>query len=259
MHDWGTLGNRPKKDLDKVKCSEIHHWGPDWWATEFVGGRSKLADGKTRVWRNWRLCLCPNEEHHAPGNDIQIGPDGNPTTPLDRKYCTTCPVFCGQLLRKLQDEEDLPFRIWRHWRPQTFGFGQHNHPNIVTLARQWLVNQGEMVWDTPFCPHGGRKALAAWCELLNVHYWEGVHVYGDLEDVWRKYYQPGLPMSNNYNHRDQSLDPQIAAAALKKFRRFLGRERPPEPLPAHVPRGERALLLMSRALGLYDDVLRLYA
>ena len=246
MHDWGTLGNRPKKDLDKVKCSEIHHWGPDWWATEFVGGRSKLADGKTRVWRNWRLCLCPNEEHHAPGNDIQIGPDGNPTTPLDRKYCTTCPVFCGQLLHKMQSNQGLPFRIWRRWT------------NIVNLAKQFLVNQGEMTWDDPLCSHGGRKALAAWCQQLVVHYWEGMQVYGDLESVWRQYYQPGLPQSDGYNIREQSTDPLIATSALRKFRRFLGRERPPEPLPSNIPRHEAALMIMSRAFGLYGEIRRLY-
>jgi len=260
-HDWCTKGNRSSEDLDRVRFSTEHHWdltpGQVCWTTSFVGGRAKLHGRKrgTRQWKNWRICMCPNGVHHSPGEELLIGKDGNPFGPLDEKYCTTCPVFAGELLASLQPDND--FRIWKKWSFYSGGFGKQNNADVILIARNFYHNQGVMSWETPFDRHSGRKALALWCSQLNIRYREGIHVYGDLQCIWRDHYQPNLKQSD-YEGREQALDYQCATAALRRFRTFLGRDPPPAPMPANVSVTDQALLVLSQSVGAYDRVRAVY-
>ena len=129
--------------------------------------------------------------------------------------------------------------------------------NIVNLAREWLVTQNVMSWRAPFDTHSGRKSLAAWCQLLDVQYVASLQIHADLEDTWRKHYQPLLPPSG-YRVRDQSPDHNVACAALLKFRRFLDRAAPIAPLPPGMSRDSRAIMLLATRMGLYDEAREIY-
>ena len=172
--DWNVIGNRATTDLNKIKKSRSHHWDLDngCWSTEYLGGRSKLHGQKSRSWRAWRLCMCPNGQHRSPRADLLIGEDGNPIGDVVG-HCTTCPVAAGEFLARLQAAND--FGVYKKWNRR--GFGVQNEADVVNIAKKWLVNQRVMTWQNPFCRNSGRKALAAWCDLLDVPYYEGVHIY----------------------------------------------------------------------------------
>ena len=51
---------------------------------------------------------------------------------------------------------------------------------------------------------------------------------GDLEEVWRSHYQTRLQKST-YKTREQSLDPDTATAALRRFARWLHQDGQPKP------------------------------
>ena len=254
--DWNVLGNRPKEDLGKIKESRTHVFDGQgkWWASQYPGGRSKLGDNKDREWWAWRLCLCPGGVHVPPPESLEIDAEGNPKGPLPEDVCTTCPVFCGQLLKSLQSEGD--FGVYKTWN-QKSGFGVQNNYDIVNLARVWLAEQGVMDWATPFDSHGGRKSLGAWCQHLEVQYFESIHIHGDLYDTWRKHYQPLLPPTT-YTDREQSKNPEIALAALRKLRRYFGRNPPRAPPPPGLTKDSQVLLMMAGKYGLYNEARDIY-
>ena len=261
-YDWCALGSRPVSDMNKIKESNKHSFDNinNCWTTDFLGGRSKLQDHKagTRPWKAWRICLCPNEDHVSPPDDLLIGEDGNPfeDEPLPEDCCTTCPVFCGELLRQLQPEGE--FYVYRKWN-KSKGFSEcQNHKSPVRLSFKWFVNQGVMTVNDPFCTHGGRKALGAWLHKMNVVYEDSVHIHGDLPTVFRKHYQPSMPAYNGDQIRLQAEDYLRATFALLKLRRYFGRERPPAPLPAGISRQEKLLLLLSRRDGCFEEAMRYF-
>ena len=88
---------------------------------------------------------------------------------------------------------------------------------------EWFKMQGlSGEYDT----NAGRKSLARWLEKLQVPYEDAVEIHGDLECVFRRYYQPGLPQSG-YALRNQTNDPDKACQALRKFALFCGRGQKP--------------------------------
>ena len=256
--DWSVLGARSKADLEKVKQSEDHSFDPEHkcWSTGYLGGRSKLAMQKagTRPWRAWAICLCPGNLHQPPPEDVEytFDADGNPSVELN--LCTTCPLFAGQLLRRLMPTN---FRRYRKWTKEG-RFGTSDHGDIVKLSMEWLVHQGVMDPAHPFDSNSGRKAHAHLCQEVDARYHESMHVHGDLEDVFRTHYQPGLPPSGGYKVREQSLDPQVATAALVKFRGFFGRDPVPEPLPPGLTPDSKVLLMLAQNAGLMTKALEVY-
>ena len=255
--DWCVLGARSGCDLGKIKDSEDHHFdvANKAWSTSYVGGRSKLPLHKsgTRAWRAWRKCICPNNEHVSPPEDFEytFDADGNPLEFPDG-LCTTCPLFAGQLLKSLQEDH---FRCYKKWTKKRFQ--KENHGTPVMVAMRWFVHQGVMTWENPFHTNSGRKSLALWCQEVGADYLESVHVSGDLEDVWRKSYQPLLPPCG-VEIREQSLDVQVATAALARLRGFFGRDPAPEPLPEGLTARDKTLLLISDRLGIREQSLALY-
>ena len=49
-----------------------------------------------------------------------------------------------------------------------------------------------------------------------------MQIHGDLEEVWEKSYQKGLPKTGS-KARNQSDEPDVACSALRKWARFCGR------------------------------------
>ena len=260
FHDLNTLGNRATEDLNRVKKSTDHRFdlrpGFVSWSTGLVGGRAKLqghAKGK-REWRNWRICMCPNGKHISPDPNMEFDEHGNPVEPLPEDLCTTCPVVAGQILMNLQPDED--FRIWRKWSKDG-EFGKNNEGNVVLMAHHFLVQQGVMTWYSPFCRNSGRKALALLCTEVHAVHHEGVHVYGDNADIWRKYYMPSLP-DTDYTGRDQATDYLCATALLRKFRTYFGKDAPAPVLPADLDPTAQALLILAEQTGCYKKVFDVY-
>ena len=234
---WGVCGARSKEDLKRVKKGAAHgfdtHEGWGW--TIFQGGRCKMPMAKkgTRPWRLWYTCMCVGRHSPVPDDvEYSMKKDGNPLEKVT--WCTACPVNCQELLLRSQwelfvgDKEALKqwkfARIWRKWTKKG-RFGASSEGDIVQLAFRWFRYQGiEPDWDT----NAGRKSLARWLQHLRVPYGEGMQMHGDLEDVFRKYYQSGLPKSG-YTERRQSNDPKIATRALQRFATWCSRGIPPKP------------------------------
>ena len=263
--DSHVLGSRPNSDLDKIKKSTDHWWDfkNKCWTTSFVAGRSKLALQKsgTRPWRAWRICMCPNEEHIEPPENFEFSFDENGNTNMDiSNLCTTCPLFIGQFLKRAQ--EPLVFRCYRKYiysesrkKRSRSPWSPDNYGDLQTLVIEWLKHQGV----TPVSRNSGRKTLARLSEATKSTYPELVHVMGDLEPTWRKRYQPGLPPSGGYKIREQSLDPEVACAYLRRFRKLCGRNRPPQPPPPGMSKDALMMFLIAKRLGLENDAREIYS
>ena len=258
-YHWNVLGARSGVDLDKIKCSETHYFDEQkrFFTTAYVDGRSKLPLHKngTRPWNAWHLCMCPGAVHVSPpeGFEYTFDAAGNPHE-LPANVCTTCPVFAGEVISRLQEASGT-FRHYKKWTLKRFQ--KQNHGNIVALARRWLVYQGVMTAEDPFCSNSGRKCLAGWTNHVGAGYAQSVHISGDTEDVWRENYALNLEPCG-YKVRQQSTDYLIATAALRKLRKFLGREAPPEPLPPGMTRGERHMQMISECFGIGQETRQLY-
>ncbi len=256
--DGWVLGSRPSVDLGKIKASTEHWWDDRTlsWSTGYKGGRSKLELQKagTRPWRAWRLCTCPEENHVPPEPDFPFSLDrwGNPTGSWS-KYCTCCPLFIGQLLKRAQPAPFRPYRKYltsesrsKHGRSR---WGAENIGDLPALARDWFKYQGVHTVS----PNSGRKTLARVSSATKTPHHELVHVMGDNPDTWRKSYQPDYPYTN-YKGREQSLDPEVATAFLKRFRKLIGRAAPPKPPPTGLTRGEQMMWIIGERLGLEEAV-----
>ena len=256
---WNVIGSRSQVDMNKIKESCDHHFDIDngVMSSGFVNGRAKLAMQKSgsRNWRGWLLCICPGAEHISPPGNLKLDKKGNPTTPLPRNLCTTCPIVSAEIILNAQPQYRKK-RLYRRWK-KTGGFGKNNVGHVVNIARRWLVHQGVMQWDEPFDTNSGRKALALWSDHLRVTYPQIVHLCGDLEPVWRDNYQPSLPPCGKII-REQSTNPLVATQALRLFRHFLGRAPAPEPPPPGLDANGRAILILARNLGCQQEVRDVY-
>ena len=220
---WDThvFGLRPNIDTKKVKTSTTHDVNPNegyaW--TEMEGGRSKLHGQKagTRPWKVYRVCTCP-DAHQQPPVPV-LDAQGNPTQ--DITWNTCCPVGAMEIIHNLQGHG---FHVYKKWFPRTKEYGQ-NQGDIATMANEWLYAQGI---PGPFDRNSGRKSLARWLNELNVPYPESLHIHGDLEIVWRNHYENTL-LKNGLKTREQSLDPDTACRALRRFAQWLHANQNPPP------------------------------
>ena len=262
--DSHILGSRPNCDLKKIKDSTEHWFDVKnrCWSTSFVDGRSKLALQKagTRPWRAWRICLCPDGKHVEPPEDFEHSFDVNGNTHLDISgFCTTCPLFIGQVLKRSQPEGQ--FRCYRQYinsqSRKDHGrspWSEENYDEIQVEAIKWLAHQGV----TPVSRNSGRKTVAKISDKTKAPYHELVPIVGDGEGVWRKNYQPGLLPSGGYKIRTQSTNPDLATAFLKRFRTLCGRDPPPEPPPPGMSREALMMFAIAKRLGLESDVRKIY-
>ena len=257
--DWTVLGIRTTCDTDKIKKSEIHVIDAQqgWCLTAYDGGRSKLMLNKsgTRPWNAFRVCLCKGE-HISPPPDVEYCFDkkGNLMEDTEITWDTNCILAAVELVHRRQ---------WKHpprCYPKLGKNGQFNSHNVRKpheLANRWFLAQG--VTETPFSGNCGRKSLARWLTVTNSVYHESFQIHADLEKVWREHYQPTVENPTGFKLREQSEDPAVATAALRKFARWIGRGasfRPVKPLSrmenlmVEVLKGqglgERALEIMSR-------------
>ena len=232
---WDTFvcGARPNVDMKKIKDSRTHdfNWKQGWQCTDFLGGRSKLTGVKkgSRPWKMWRICLCKGKKHRRPRKDAWsfIDDDGNPSLGVEHLgFDPVCPLACTEMVWQCELAEDQPKRNYPNFLPRSKKYparlGVLNVGDPAQAAVEWLINQGVGEFDH----NAGRKFLAHWCHFLDVEYGLSVHIHGDLYDVWMDHYQLlGLKSKKEAvkSIREQSLDPQVATAALRKFAFFLGR------------------------------------
>ena len=110
-YDWAVCGCRSQEDLKRLKRSIRHviNRRERWQASEFYGGRCKLAGNKkgTRPWWGFRVCLCPGQHHISPPKNFgkSIDKRGNPT--VEVRWNTACPVACWEFYTSMMDPRDF--------------------------------------------------------------------------------------------------------------------------------------------------------
>ena len=222
-HDTHIFGLRPNVDIKKVKDSRSHFINSNegYGFTDMVGGRSKLHGPKrgTRPWRVYRTCFCKGK-HRSPPEMIELDGQGNPLRAP--KWNTVCPLACMEFMESMQGDN---WRAYSKWS-RTTRFYKQNIGNVPTYANSWLVSQG--VEGGPFHRNCGRKSLSRWLQLLNLEYKEHLHIHGDLEEVWRDHYQSKLRKSG-YRVREQTTDPDLATAALRRLKEWILSDEAPKP------------------------------
>ena len=249
-YDWSVFGCRSKEDLKRLKKATRHVINIEerWQASEFHGGRCKLCGNKkgTRPWWVYRICLCPGQHHISPPRDFgkTIGRDGNPT--VEVRWNTACPIACWEFYTSMMDSRAV--RCYPKWLGSG-RFGKDNVDSVVDLAVFWFEVQGETSYDgKPFSTNAGRKALARWCQKLNISYAESFEIHGDLYDTWADNYEDYVP-KDRHQEREQSKDPDRATRALCRFANWLGRGKR---VKAQLSRHERFMYHHMRAHGLRD-------
>ena len=222
--DWGVCGARSKEDLDRIKRGDAHglDHAEGWGWTKFYGGRSKLckATKGVRPWRTWRVCMCLGGTHKPlpEGAHTWVSQNGNLLLPPT--WCTCCPVNAMDLLlrhqRRFATDEEPTYRharIYRKWDASRRHATQLSEGEPVAFALRWLKAQGV---NRDFDTNAGRKSLSRWLRKLEILHPESMQIHGDCEDVWGGSYQKDLPKVG-YKERKQSLDPDTATLALRKF------------------------------------------
>ena len=259
-YDGFIIGSRPNSDMDKIRDSREHSFfiAAGCWCTKYTGGRSKLPMHKagTRDWYAWRQCLCPRAQHVSPAEDFEytFDKDGNSYADLSR-YCTTCPLFIGEVLKRVQSGG---LGCYRQWLPNQHRFGKSNYGNRNKMIVEFFRFQGVLGAEELFDSNAGRKALARWLSAVSCPYPESFQIMGDNEDVWRKNYQPDLPPSGGFTDRDQSTDSFVATAALRRFRKLVGRDAPMPQLP-NLSKDQQVLMMMAEQMGLGRAAANIYA
>ena len=261
--DWSVNGNRCRVDLEKIKQSEDHIFRPSegWMSSDMPGGRSKLMNRKEmRPWKNYRVCLCPKGVHiPLPEGWNAVGNLDNQSNPINITWPTTCPLNCFQVVRDSLEETDQ--RTYPKWIEKQNRFAAVNvsHPDMLKQTKEWLTIQGANPDNLTFDNNSGRKSLGKWCDQFNVPYVESVHIHGDLYCTWKQHYQYGLKREHVEGSRDQSKDPAVCTAALRRFARGIGRGREVRDDPKHVDISQLGQLMAAalRAMGKGDQVARI--
>jgi len=222
-YDSNWYGLRPNVDIRKVKFAEEHfvnvNEGYGW--TEMFEGRAKLPlqKRKTRPWKVFRVCLCPNGKHVPVPDDIVVDKDGNPFE--KPTWHTYCPIAAMEFIRNVQQRDD--WQIYPKWFNRAGRYGKGKGSNIADVAKfanEWLNLQGVKADEgRHFSRNCGRKSLARWLDHLDIPYTESMPIHGDNEDVWVDHYQDNLA-TTKYRVRKQSHDPDICCKALRKFARW---------------------------------------
>ena len=258
--DWGVNGMRSTADITKIKQSDDHVNRPSegWMSTALVGGRSKLNNRKERRdWSNYRVCLCPAGKHIPVPNGWNRPENLDPQhNPINRPWCTTCPLNAFQIIRQSLPPTDL--RSYPKWLPKQQRYSDLNiaHPDTIKLAIRWLNCQGGNPDQVPFDLNGGRKSLGKWCDEFNVSYCESFQLHGDLYCTWKTYYQFGLKREHVSGIRTQSKDPRECCAALRRFARGIGRGRQMREDPKSFDMNQLGALMAAtlRAMGKGKEV-----
>ena len=215
------LGGRNGKtgDIMRIKKSRTHGFdlkrGFMW--TEMEGGRCKLPPGEFREWKAYRVCLCPGGKHVSPPRDFYktIDRQGNPQGPVTWHTC--CPIACIQFKWQWKAARN---RVYAKCS-KTGRCGKQQDDDIMRLAIDWMVAQGQCPENERYCHNSGRKATGAWMSKLQIPYEEGHQIHQDHPDTWRRKYQPDLPRTD-YETRTQSEDPKICCAALRTLSNWFG-------------------------------------
>ena len=218
-NDCFLNGLRSNEDVDRLKKSRdvTLDAANGWMRTGFHGGRAKLCGTKkgTRPWSLYTVCFCEGGQHQSPPASFAMKPDGNPRDPAAVTWDTRCPLAAVELQRQLTEEP----RRYPKWsaNPRLARFMKvHNIADPVECAIDWMVEQGFCPANLRFDHNSGRKAFARWTRKAGVEYRDVFEVVGDLQEVWRKNYDPDLPLST-YEKRQQSRDPNACTAALRAF------------------------------------------
>ena len=257
--DSQICGGRATVDMEKIKKSRTHDYNykAGWQCTRFVKGRAKLCGIKkgSRQWWGWRVCLCKTKKHRRPTEHAwsSIDDDGNPTKPLG--FDERCPLAAVEMVWQCQLEEDEPKRDYPNWcqrsKRSPAWFGTLNIGDPTQAGLDWMRAQGLEEFDH----NSGRKALAGYCNLLNIPYILSVHIHGDLHAVWNKHYQRDVPEAP-IKIREQSRDPQVATAALRMFAKYCGRGIDPYKPPMNLrERQNHELLKCFKGPSFADNVL----
>jgi len=249
-YDWGIFGCRSQEDLKRVKFSRRHVFNREerWQASEYYGGRCKLAGNKkgSRPWWIFRICLCPGQHHVSPPRDFKnaIGRDGNPRVEI--RWNTACPMACWEFYTSMLDPKCI--RSYPKWIEGRFG--KENIESPVALAIWWFEVQGELSYDgKPFSSNAGRKSLARWCQKLNISYAESFEIHGDLYECWADNYEDYVP-KDRHQEREQSKDPDRATRALCRFANWLGRGKR---VKARLNRHERFMYHHMKVHGRHEE------
>ena len=221
--DVFVCGLRSGTDICRVKKSSKHTMNTEegWQTTAFAGGRAKLNKGKYRDWNIWRICLCKGKKHRSPPENQKWELDANhrPTQPLE--WEPTCPIAALEFTQSFINAGEKCYPKYLE-KSQRMAKGNFNIKNVVALANEWMGEQGAWHEGQPYSNNSGRKSLAKWLSFLSISYRWGFEIHGDLEDVWRKSYQPDLHRSG-YKNRNQSRDPDEATRALRMLAKWFDR------------------------------------
>ena len=221
---WAVYGCRPRVDMSSLKKSDKHVLSKDqrWGLTEFLGGRNKLHEKKsgTRPWSMWYVCLCPGGIHKDPPREFfkTFGKYGNPSE--KPKFCTICPLNALKLKIQLT-KKGLKMHLFSQWATKYKCFAKRNHGSMADVAIDWFEAQGALDDNTRYCTNSGRRACARWLQETHAPYHEGFEIHGDLYGTWINY-QPNC-MKSNFCRREQSRDPHVATAPLRRFAYMIGR------------------------------------
>ena len=222
---WGVYGCRSRADVRSIKNSTKHQFSKDqsWARTEFKGGRNKLHEKKsgTRPWSIWYLCLCPGGVHKGVPKNWEKCINPKTQNPAERPpFCTVCPLNVLEVKRRLMKRK-VKFRVFAKYAAKYKSFAVRNHGDIAEFAIDWFGAQDALDDGKRYEPHAGRRALARWLQEVHAPYHEGFELHGDLYDSWINY-QPNC-MKSNFCRREQSKDPHVATAALRRFAWLVGR------------------------------------
>ena len=235
-YDWAVFGLRSKEGMRRVKLASRHviNVRERWQASQFYGGRCKLAGTKkgTRPWWCYRVCLCPGQKHISPpeGFGHHINKRGNPTVQV--RWNTACPIACLEFYTSLLDPKE--YRCYPKWL-DSGRFGKKSIGDPVERALWWFEAQGELPVEGRFSTNAGRYALARWCEKLNISYAESFEIHGDLYTTWASHYEDYVP-KDEHKRRTQSSNPDTATKALGRFANWLGRGKRVKPRLSRLER-----------------------
>ena len=228
-YDLTVFGLRQKVDVNKIRDAKSHTFAPShgWMSTEFKDGRAKLEKHKFRMWKLYRVCLCPGGKHKRPPTNWKRCLDlrGNPRREEPLPWCTTCPLNAFEVSQSYLPKGD--HRTYPAWNPSGCFHESHQvgENRRQKFFQRWINGQKANPDNLVFDSNGGRKALAKWCKEFDVPYEHSFEIHGDHYSTWKRYYQHFLN-STDMDRRTQSPDPDECCVALRAFARGIGRGEP---------------------------------